>query len=188
MLHKWQSATVRPCSNVRVILLDYRKAFDMVCHNLLVAKQCDFHIRETRINWKSNFYVSDSEEWKFWKILIMLHELRSKYMGYKWYGLPFLGSCPRLNAPEPEKKSNNTLVTWQPSPKNSTGPFVPHRLFSSCSRKRSQVSVFVVFRALRVFYLFLIQGIVTNGFQLKHVWFLCSEMSPFLPPGRIWET
>ena len=30
--------------------------------------------------------------------IIILHKLRSKYMGNKWYGFLFLGSCSRLNA------------------------------------------------------------------------------------------
>ena len=43
------------------------------------------------------------------EILIMLHKLRSEYMGNKWYGLLFLTFRPRLNVPEAEIKSNNTL-------------------------------------------------------------------------------
>ena len=38
MLHEWLAATDGTGSAVRVILLDYRKAFDLVDNNLLVAK------------------------------------------------------------------------------------------------------------------------------------------------------
>ena len=46
MLHKWLTATDGSGSAVRVILLDYRKAFDLVDNNLLVAKLHEYGISQ----------------------------------------------------------------------------------------------------------------------------------------------
>jgi hypothetical protein len=55
MLHKWLAATDGTGSAVRVILLDYRKAFDLVDNNLLVAKLHKYGIKPTVLNWIVDF-------------------------------------------------------------------------------------------------------------------------------------
>ena len=55
MLHKWLTATDGSGSAVRVILLDYRKAFDLVDNNLLVAKLHEYGIKPTVLNWIVDF-------------------------------------------------------------------------------------------------------------------------------------
>lgn len=45
MLHSWLAATDGTGSTVKVALLDYRKAFDLVDHNLLIAKLVSYGIR-----------------------------------------------------------------------------------------------------------------------------------------------
>ena len=42
-------------STVRIALLDYRKAFELVDHNLLVSKLFNFEIKPTVINWIADF-------------------------------------------------------------------------------------------------------------------------------------
>ena len=51
MLHKWLAATDGTSSTVRVILLDFKKAFDLVDHNILVAKLYSYGIKPTVLNW-----------------------------------------------------------------------------------------------------------------------------------------
>ncbi len=55
MLHKWLTATDGSGSAVRVILLDYRKAFDLVDNNPLVAKLHEYGIKPTVLNWIVDF-------------------------------------------------------------------------------------------------------------------------------------
>ena len=59
MLHEWLAATDGTGSAVRVILSDYRKAFDLVDNNLLVAKLHKYGIKPTVF---SIFYVTDFNE------------------------------------------------------------------------------------------------------------------------------
>ena len=55
MLHKWLAATDGTSSAVRVILLDFKKAFDLVDHNILVAKLYSYGIKPTVLNWIVDF-------------------------------------------------------------------------------------------------------------------------------------
>ena len=55
MLHKWLTATDGTSSTVRVILLDFKKAFDLVDHNILVAKLYSYGIKPTVLNWIVDF-------------------------------------------------------------------------------------------------------------------------------------
>ena len=38
MIHKWSAATDKPDTFVRVLFIDYRKAFDLINHDLLITK------------------------------------------------------------------------------------------------------------------------------------------------------
>jgi hypothetical protein len=51
----WLAALDGTGSTVRVALLDYRKAFDLVNHNLLVAKLSNYEIKPTVVNWIADF-------------------------------------------------------------------------------------------------------------------------------------
>ena len=56
MLHKWLAATADGTSStVRVILLDFKKAFDLVDHNILFAKLYSYGIKPTVLNWIVDF-------------------------------------------------------------------------------------------------------------------------------------
>ena len=54
-MHTWLDALDGTGSTVRVALLDYRKAFDLVDHNLLVAKLSNYEIKPTVVNWIADF-------------------------------------------------------------------------------------------------------------------------------------
>ena len=55
MFHHWLRATDGTSSTVRTILLDFRKAFDLVDHNILVAKLFSIGVKPTAVNWVIDF-------------------------------------------------------------------------------------------------------------------------------------
>ena len=55
MLKKWLTKTDATVSVRRVVLLDYKKAFDLIDHKLLIAKLLSYGIRSTVINWIIDF-------------------------------------------------------------------------------------------------------------------------------------
>ena len=55
MLHNWLAETDGTCSTVRVALLDFKKAFDLVDHNLLITKLISNGIRPRVVNWITDF-------------------------------------------------------------------------------------------------------------------------------------
>ena len=55
MLHHWFKATDGTGAHVRAALLDYKKAFDLVDHNLLIAKLCSLGVKPTVVNWVADF-------------------------------------------------------------------------------------------------------------------------------------
>ena len=58
MLHHWSEATEGTGAHVRVALLDYKKAFDLVDHNLLIAKLYSLGVIPTAVNWVADFLRS----------------------------------------------------------------------------------------------------------------------------------
>ena len=54
-LHHWFEATGETSALVRAALLDYKKAFDLVDHNLLTAKLYNLGVRLTVVNWVADF-------------------------------------------------------------------------------------------------------------------------------------
>jgi hypothetical protein len=55
MLHSWLAATDGTGSTVKVALLDFRKAFDLVDHNRLVTKLINYGIKPSVTNWITDF-------------------------------------------------------------------------------------------------------------------------------------
>ena len=55
MLHHWFEATDRTGAHVRAALLDYKKAFDLIDHNLLIAKLYSLGVKPTIVNWVADF-------------------------------------------------------------------------------------------------------------------------------------
>ena len=65
MLNKWLTETDATGSVTRVVLLDYKKAFDLIDHKLLIAKLLSYGIRSTVINWIIDFLRIDYSESKY---------------------------------------------------------------------------------------------------------------------------
>ena len=55
MLHHWFEATDGTGTHVRAALLDYKKAFDLVDHNLLIVKLYSLRVKPTVVNWVADF-------------------------------------------------------------------------------------------------------------------------------------
>ena len=55
MLHHWFEATDGTGAHVRAALLDYKKAFDLVDHNLLITKLYSLGVKPTVVNWVADF-------------------------------------------------------------------------------------------------------------------------------------
>ena len=55
MLHHWSEATDGTGAHVRAALLDYKKAFDLVDHNILIAKLYSLGVKPTIVNWVADF-------------------------------------------------------------------------------------------------------------------------------------
>ena len=64
MIHHWLRDTVATSSTVRAILLDYRKAFDLVDHNLLMYRLKDLGVKPTVINWIADFLKNRTQRVK----------------------------------------------------------------------------------------------------------------------------
>jgi hypothetical protein len=64
MMHTWLDALDGTGSTVRVALLDYHKAFDLVDHNLLVAKLSNYEIKPTVVNWIADFLCGRTQRVK----------------------------------------------------------------------------------------------------------------------------
>ena len=55
MLHTWCLATGANGSTIRTIIFDYRKAFDLIDHGILIGKLCDLDLPNSVINWIIDF-------------------------------------------------------------------------------------------------------------------------------------
>ena len=64
MILHWLRDTDATSSTVRAILLDYRKAFDLVDHNLLMYKLKDPGVKPTVINWIADFLRNRTQKVK----------------------------------------------------------------------------------------------------------------------------
>ena len=51
MFHRWLSSTEGTGSTIRTVLFDYREAFDLVGHKLLVAKLIGLGVKPSIVNW-----------------------------------------------------------------------------------------------------------------------------------------
>lgn len=55
MIHNWAKETDGLSNDVRVFVLDYKKAFDLIDHSLLMIKLSDYDINPYIINWIGDF-------------------------------------------------------------------------------------------------------------------------------------
>ena len=55
MLHEWLSATDKPGTAIRSVLCDFRKAFDLIDHNILANKVVSLDLSTPTKNWILDF-------------------------------------------------------------------------------------------------------------------------------------
>ena len=64
MVHKWLKETDGTGSTIRVLLFDYRKAFDLIDHSTLIEKLHQMDIPNSVINWIISFFSGRSQRVK----------------------------------------------------------------------------------------------------------------------------
>ena len=64
MVHCWVKETIGNGATVRTILFDYRKAFDLVDHKILLDKLCKLVLPTSIINWIIDFLIDRSQRIK----------------------------------------------------------------------------------------------------------------------------
>ena len=57
MIHKWPMATDSTGAAVRIVLLDYRKAFDLIDHRILIQKIYSLRIPRGVVRWTCDFLI-----------------------------------------------------------------------------------------------------------------------------------
>ena len=55
MIHAWNNATDGNRATVRVVLFDFKKAFDLIDHRILVRKLSGYDIPDPVISWITDF-------------------------------------------------------------------------------------------------------------------------------------
>jgi hypothetical protein len=61
MIHKWSEATDGARASVRIVLVDYQKAFDYVDHTIVLSKLKSLEIPDSTVNWIADF-LSDRQQ------------------------------------------------------------------------------------------------------------------------------
>ena len=64
MVHEWSQGTDGSGSTIRSLLFDYRKAFDLIDHSILISKLGVFDIAPSVINWIIDFLSDRSQRIK----------------------------------------------------------------------------------------------------------------------------
>ena len=64
MTHKWYEATDTLNTYVRIVLLDFRKAFDLINHNILLEKLQAFGISAPILRWMAAFLLDRTQRVK----------------------------------------------------------------------------------------------------------------------------
>ena len=64
MIHKWSMATDSTGTAVRIVLLDYRKAFDLIDHRILIQKIYSLRIPRGVARWTCDFLINREQRIK----------------------------------------------------------------------------------------------------------------------------
>ena len=74
MVHSWAQATDGNSATIRTVLLDYRKAFDLIDHGILVDKLCKLVLPTRMINWIIDFLSGRSQRIKLAECLFRYYQ------------------------------------------------------------------------------------------------------------------
>ena len=61
MLHDWWKGTDGNSATIRPVLCDYRKAFDLIDHGILIRKLCMLDVPNSIVNWIIDFLSNRSQ-------------------------------------------------------------------------------------------------------------------------------
>ena len=64
MLHDWSKGTDGNSATIRPVLCDYRKAFDLIDHGILIRKLCRLDLPNSIVNWIIDFLSNRSQRIK----------------------------------------------------------------------------------------------------------------------------
>ena len=64
MIHKWSMATDSTGADVRIVLLDYRKAFDLIDHRIFIQKIYSLRIPRGVARWTCDFLINREQRIK----------------------------------------------------------------------------------------------------------------------------
>lgn len=61
MLHDWSKGIDGNSATIRTVLFDYRKAFDLIDHSILIRKLCELNVPNSISNWIIDFLADRSQ-------------------------------------------------------------------------------------------------------------------------------
>ena len=135
IMHTWLAALDGTGATVRVALLDYRKAFDLVNHNLLVAKLSNYEIKPTVVKWIADFLRGRSERVKINSVYSNILQVPAGIpQGTKidpWLFLPIINDLCISKSP--------TSNLWKFADDTSVSEVIPRDGASSLSDKVEEV-------------------------------------------------
>ena len=136
MIHHWSQATDGSEDTVRIILIDYRKAFDLIDHNVLIQKVHRLDIPRYIVHWVADFLTNRQQrvklseqcfsEWgqvpagvlegtklRPWLFLLMIKDLKiPDVLSWKYVDdTTFAGIVPRGAFSEIQKAADK-VVDW----------------------------------------------------------------------------
>ncbi len=65
LLHRWHKAMDETHRVIRIVFLDFRKAFDLIDHNKLLENMCNIGVRPALVKWFATFLKERSHFTKF---------------------------------------------------------------------------------------------------------------------------
>ncbi len=134
LTHKWFEATDTAGTYVRIALVDYSKAFDLIDHNLLVNKLVDIGLPRHIVRWTAAFLADRSHRVKLGAIyssagypnggvpqgtviepktfLVHVNDLRTPSHLYQYVDFSTLFEICNLNSTSELQESVNIISEW----------------------------------------------------------------------------
>ena len=70
MLHKWNCDTDGNSATVRIVLFDFKKAFDLIDHDILIQKLVSYEIPNNVVNWIIDFLLNRKQRVKLCQVCV----------------------------------------------------------------------------------------------------------------------